>query len=431
MNGITSISAYTFGLCESLITVSIPNSVNEIGAYAFYGCKNLANIDIPANVEFIGASAFEDCKALKSITLPDNINAILSGTFKECNNIKEITLPYYVASVGENAFYNVPLEVINIGTKLKTLENLPIHIQTLKEINVSPDNNYFSSENGVLYNKKKTSLIRLPMAMNISELNIPNSVVNIGESAFANNKYIRNIYLSEKCSSVEPNAFRNCNHLDKLFFYNKNCEIYMSKDTIYENTLINGYTNSTAEQYASTYNRAFKEITVSTVTCLLREQKGREKVYPALISKLNGIFSNMEKIFDELPDQDVKVTSDIADNTPPAELKSSSIQFYASIPLKDYIDKKADSLGMDTAQFLRISALAEQPVYVLEKGHYIARYLLELYDLATGALLDSKVDNKYGQVIQRKIQDILDLFVEISKRLTNVNNIEGAAEEED
>lgn len=169
----------------------------------------------------------------------------------------------------------------------------------------------------------------------------------------------------------------------------------------------------------------------SSLTCLLREQKGREKVYPALISKLNGIFSNMEKIFDELPDQDVKVTSDIADNTPPAELKSSSIQFYASIPLKDYIDKKADSLGMDTAQFLRISALAEQPVYVLEKGHYIARYLLELYDLATGALLDSKVDNKYGQVIQRKIQDILDLFVEISKRLTNVNNIEGAAEEED
>ena len=169
----------------------------------------------------------------------------------------------------------------------------------------------------------------------------------------------------------------------------------------------------------------------SSLTCLLREQKGRETVYPALISKLNGIFSNMEKIFDELPDQDVKVTSDIADNTPPAELKSSSIQFYASIPLKDYIDKKADSLGMDTAQFLRISALAEQPVYVLEKGHYIARYVLEMYDIINDAILNNSFDGKYDKVIQRKVEDIFNLFVEISLRLTNVNNIEGASDTEE
>ena len=169
----------------------------------------------------------------------------------------------------------------------------------------------------------------------------------------------------------------------------------------------------------------------SSLTCLLREQKGRETVYPALISKLNGIFSNMEKIFDELPDQDVKVTSDIADNTPPAELKSSSIQFYASIPLKDYIDKKADSLGMDTARFLRISALAEQPVYVLEKGHYIARYLLEMYDIINDAILNNSFDGKYDKVIQRKVEDIFNLFVEISLRLTNVNNIEGASDTEE
>lgn len=171
----------------------------------------------------------------------------------------------------------------------------------------------------------------------------------------------------------------------------------------------------------------------SSLTCLLREKKGREKAYPALISKLNGLFSILEKIFDELPDQDVEATSDTADtaNAASAELKNASIQFYVSTTLKEHIDKKADSLAMEISQFLRIAALSEQPVYVLEKGHYIVRYLIEMYDLANDALLDQKLDNKYGQIIQRKIQDILDLFVEISKRLTNVNNIEGAADEED
>lgn len=167
----------------------------------------------------------------------------------------------------------------------------------------------------------------------------------------------------------------------------------------------------------------------SSLTCLLREKKGREKAYPALISKLNGLLSAMEKIYDELPD--LEATTDIADNAPSAELKSASIQFYVSTTLKERLDARADSLAMDTAQFLRIVALADQPVYVLEKGHYIVRYLIEMYDLANDALLDQKLDNKYGQIIQRKIQDILDLFVEISKRLTNVNNIEGAADEED
>ena len=171
----------------------------------------------------------------------------------------------------------------------------------------------------------------------------------------------------------------------------------------------------------------------SSLTCLLREQKGLEKGYTSLITKLNRVYSDMEALINEMPEQSIEPTSDTADtaNAASAEFKNASIQFYVSTTLKAHIDTKADSLAMDSAQFLRIVALTDQPVYVLEKGHYIARYLLELYDLATGALLDSKVDNKYGQVIQRKIQDILDLFVEISKRLTNVNNIEGAAEEED
>lgn len=171
----------------------------------------------------------------------------------------------------------------------------------------------------------------------------------------------------------------------------------------------------------------------SSLTCLLREKKGREKAYPLLITKLNRVYSDMEALFNEMPEQSIEPTPDTADtaNAASAELKNASIQFYVSTTLKEHIDKKADSLFMDKAQFLRLVALAEQPVYVLEKGHYIARYLLEMNDIINDAILNNSFEGKYDKVIQRKVEDIFNLFVEISLRLTDVNNIEGASDTEE
>lgn len=264
--GVTEISYEMFRTCTSLNSVTIPDTVTSIGYQAFGGCKNLKDINIPDSVETLGESAFSGCETLSKVKLSDNITSIQKNTFYGCTSLKEISLPYYTSTIGKDAFYNVPLEVITIGTKLKSLDNLPIHLSTLKAINVSEDNFYFSSDNGILYNKDKSTLLRFPAAMNKTEYKSPDTLLNIGESAFANNSSIRNVYLYEKCSSVEPTAFQNCTHLDKIYFYNKNCEIYMSKNTIYEDTVINGYKDSTAEDYADTYGRAFNAISIDPNT---------------------------------------------------------------------------------------------------------------------------------------------------------------------
>lgn len=264
--GVTEISYEMFRTCTSLNSVTIPNTVTSIGNQAFGGCKKLKEINIPDSVETLGESAFSGCETLSKVKLSDNITSIQKNTFYGCTSLKEISLPYYTSTIGKDAFYNVPLEIINIGTKLKSLDNLPIHLSTLKAINVSEDNFYYSSDNGILYDKKKSSLIRFPAAINKTEYKSPDTLLNICESAFANNSSIRNVYLYEKCSSVEPTAFQNCTHLDKIYFYNKNCEIYMSKNTIYEDAVINGYKDSTAEEYANTYGRAFNTLPASTTT---------------------------------------------------------------------------------------------------------------------------------------------------------------------
>ena len=50
---VTSIGDAVFEWCESLASVTIPDSVISIGESAFHGCKSLTSITIPDSVTVI------------------------------------------------------------------------------------------------------------------------------------------------------------------------------------------------------------------------------------------------------------------------------------------------------------------------------------------------------------------------------------------
>ena len=104
-NSVTSIGHYAFAYCYSLTSVTIPNSVTSIGDGAFKDCTSLTSVYIPNSVTSIGGYAFEGCSSLTSVTTPNSVTTIAAWAFMYCHSLTSVTIPNSVTSIGFEAFY--------------------------------------------------------------------------------------------------------------------------------------------------------------------------------------------------------------------------------------------------------------------------------------------------------------------------------------
>ena len=207
-DSVTSLEAYSFFSCDSLERVFIPDSVTQIGDCAFYECSNLTEIPIPKTIKSIGERVFENCEKLTSIIIPDTVTSIEERAFYCCSEMTSIFIPASVSSIGNNAFGNC---------------------DKLKEITVSDDNKYYTSKEGVLFDKSMSKLICYPegkegtsytipesvtslepYALQGSSLNtiqLPNKLTLIREYALSYMSGISSINIPENVTDIEPNAF--------------------------------------------------------------------------------------------------------------------------------------------------------------------------------------------------------------------------------
>lgn len=89
--GVTSIWWILSG-CETLTSVSIPDTMTSINDRAFDGCKNLKSITLPDTVTEIGENAFNGCTSLTSITIPNSVTYVGWFAFCGCTNLKNVTI---------------------------------------------------------------------------------------------------------------------------------------------------------------------------------------------------------------------------------------------------------------------------------------------------------------------------------------------------
>ena len=82
--GVKVIGNNAFGLCTSINSIEIPNSVTNIGECAFSSCESLTSINIPNSVASIGEGTFDFCCSLTSIEIPNSVTNIEGWTFSNC-----------------------------------------------------------------------------------------------------------------------------------------------------------------------------------------------------------------------------------------------------------------------------------------------------------------------------------------------------------
>ena len=174
-DGLTSIGGFAFRGCTSLSSGTIPDSVTSIGYYAFSGCTSLTSVTIPDSVTYIGNYAFFGCTSLTSVTLGNSVTSIGDSAFYGCTSLTSVTIPDSVTSIGGFAFSRCT---------------------SLTAINVAEGNTAYVSENGVLFNKSKTSLIQYPAGKTDSAYTIPDSVTSIGNYAFLSADSLKSIEVS-------------------------------------------------------------------------------------------------------------------------------------------------------------------------------------------------------------------------------------------
>ncbi len=215
-SSVIEISYNSFRGCTNLTSVNLPNSITEIQASAFEGCANLTSINLPNSITEIGESAFEGCTNLTDIKLPDNLKTIWNNAFSK-SGITSITIPLNLTLISDGSFSECKnLRTITFHANIRTCSPTALlGCKNLISINVDPQNKYFSSQDGVLYNKDKTKLICFPGGYE-GHFTIPSTVTCIGKNAFYKCQKLTDITIPKSVTTIEENAFRECTGLTKI-----------------------------------------------------------------------------------------------------------------------------------------------------------------------------------------------------------------------
>ncbi len=115
MPSVTTIGMYAFS-GTALGVVSFPPCLSVIGRYAFSGSA-LSALTLPKTVEKIGDYAFEGCTSLTAVTAEEGITSLPARAFSGCTALTDVSLPQSIKKIGEYAFaYCTSLTEIHVGS---------------------------------------------------------------------------------------------------------------------------------------------------------------------------------------------------------------------------------------------------------------------------------------------------------------------------
>ena len=188
-------SAFSYN--KDIKSVRLPDAITQIPYKAFSGCTNLKNIRLPDSVTQIDEDAFGNCdlqeQVVQEIVSSDNITFIGSRAFEGNKNI-------YTVHIGKNVEY-IQTETFNY------MSTPSFHDCTnLTSITVSPENQTYTSINGLLCSKDGRSLLYVPVGIS-GRLDVPAGIETIGGEAMHYAFSIKIVHIPKSVKKIGSDAF--------------------------------------------------------------------------------------------------------------------------------------------------------------------------------------------------------------------------------
>ena len=193
---VTTIGDYAFQDCESLTSVTVPDSVTTIGDWAFSHCDSLTSVTIPDSVTTIGDQAFCDCDSLTSVTIGDSVTTIGGWAFFDCDSLTSVTIGDSVTTIGYSAFRSCDsLTSVIIGDSVTKIGNWAFE--------------YCDS---------------------LTSVTIPDCVTTIGDNAFSGCAGLKEVYCKATTPPTMGGSVFNDTDLESIYVPTASVDAYKDND---------------------------------------------------------------------------------------------------------------------------------------------------------------------------------------------------------
>lgn len=177
---VTSIPSSAFSDRWGLEKIILPKKLEAIGNHAFSG-TGLKEIELPESLTTLDYNAFSYCASLSSVKIPGKVERISPYSFYKCSNLQKVELAEGIKFIDNQAFYYCD------------------HLQSI---------NFPSTLTSIGYEAFRET--------DLSVVNIPGSVENIGSNAFYRNKNLKKLTFGEGLVNIEGTAFSECVSIDSI-----------------------------------------------------------------------------------------------------------------------------------------------------------------------------------------------------------------------
>ena len=230
---VTSIGFDAFYGCYNIISIHVPSGVTVIAGHASDDCYNLASIEVDSDNLYYSSSdgvlfaknkeilvRYPQAKSEHTYVIPDGVHIIADRAFAYCENLRDVIIADTVSDIEDQAFYACTrLADITIPDSVEHVYGAAFtNCWSLVSIDVERDNPYYSSQDGVLFNKTKTMLLKYPEGNGRNTYVIPDGVTFIGIFAFFDCDNLVKLTIPNSVKEIGRYVFDACDELTEIYY---------------------------------------------------------------------------------------------------------------------------------------------------------------------------------------------------------------------